>query len=74
MLSFAISTCPLLIWSVEVAGLADEVEIEAAPSMLTIIPSTHPRAGWAEAAAVFDLDGLLDEMTRIRFAYEELPW
>ena len=74
MLSFAISTCPLLIWSVEVAGLADEVEIEAAPSMLTIIPSTHPRAGWAEAAAVFDLDGLLDQMTSTRFGHEEWSW
>jgi hypothetical protein len=45
-----------------VADLADEVEIEAAPGALTIGPSTHPRAGWAEAAA-FDPDGLLDQMT-----------
>jgi hypothetical protein len=30
----------------EVAGLADEVEIEAAPGVLTIRPSAHPRAGW----------------------------
>lgn len=28
----------------EVAGLADEVEIEAAPGILTISPSAHPRA------------------------------
>jgi len=44
----------------EVAGLADEVEIEAAPGVLTIRPLAHPRAGWAEAAAAFDPDGLLD--------------
>jgi antitoxin MazE len=42
----------------EVAGLADEVEIEAAPGVLTIRPSAHPRAGWAEAAAACDREGL----------------
>ena len=31
---------------IEVAGLADEIEIEAAPGVLTIRPSAHPRAGW----------------------------
>ena len=55
----------------EVAGLADEVEIEAAPGVLTIRPSLHPRAGWAEAAAAFDAEGLLDEMTTTRFDDEE---
>ena len=39
----------------EVAGLADDVEIEAAPGILTIRPSAHPRAGWAEAAAALRL-------------------
>lgn len=29
----------------EIAGLADEFEIEAAPGLLTIRPSTHPKAG-----------------------------
>jgi hypothetical protein len=48
---------------IEVAGLADEVEIEVAAGMLTIRPSTHPIAGCAEAVAAFDPDGLLDEMT-----------
>jgi antitoxin MazE len=47
----------------EDAGLADEVETEAVAGMLTIRPSTHPRSGCAEAAAAFDPDGLLDEMT-----------
>ncbi len=46
----------------EVAVLADEVEIEAVPGVLTIRPSTHPRAGFAEAAAAFAPHGLFDEM------------
>jgi antitoxin MazE len=58
----------------EVAGLADEVEIEAAPGVLTIRPSVHPRAGWAEAAAACDEEGLLDEMTATRFDDEEWAW
>jgi hypothetical protein len=57
-----------------VADLADEVEIEAAPGALTIRPSTHPRAGWAEAAAVFDPGGHLDEMTSTRFYDEDWSW
>ncbi len=36
-----------------VAVLAEEVEIEAAPAVLTIRPSTHPREGWAESAAAY---------------------
>ena len=58
----------------EVAGLSDEFEIEAAPGMLTIRPSSHPRAGWAEAAAAFDPCGLLDEMSSTRFDDEEWSW
>jgi len=58
----------------EVAGLADEVEIEAAPGVLTIRPSVHPRAGWAEAAAAWDVEGLLDQMTTTRFDDEEWAW
>ncbi len=58
----------------EVAGLADEVEIEAAPGLLTIRPSAHPRAGWAEAAASFESEGLLDEMSATRFDDEEWSW
>ena len=63
-------TKPLL----EVAGLADEVEIEAAPGVLTIRPSLQPRAGWAEAAAACDAEGLLDEMSTTRFDDEEWAW
>ncbi len=58
----------------EVAGLADEVEIEAAPGVLTIRPSAHPRAGWAEAAAACDREGLLDEMSSTCFDDEEWSW
>ena len=58
----------------EVAGLADEVEIEAAPGVLTIRPSAHPRAGWAEAAASFESERLLDEMSATRFDDEEWSW
>ena len=58
----------------EVAGLTDEVEIEAAPGVLTIRPSAHPRAGWAEAAAAFEPGGLLDEMTASQFDDEEWSW
>jgi len=55
----------------EVAGLADEVEIEAAPGVLTIRPSAPPRAGWAEAASAFQPERLLDEMSSTRFDDEE---
>ena len=58
----------------EVAGLADEVEIEAAPGVLTIRPSAHPRAGWAEAASSFEAEGLLDEMSATQFDDEEWSW
>ena len=58
----------------EVAGLTDDVEIEAAPGVLTIRPSTHPRAGWAEAASTLEPEGLLDEMTATRFDDEDWSW
>ena len=58
----------------EVAGLADEVEIEAAPGVLTIRSAAHPRAGWAEAAAASEAEGLLDEMTATCFDDEEWEW
>jgi len=58
----------------EVAGLADEVEIEAAPGVLTIRPSAQPRAGWAVAASSFQPEGLIDEMSATRFDAEEWTW
>ena len=58
----------------EVAGLADEVDIKAAPGVLTIRPAADPRAGWAEAAAAFDPEGLLDATGSTRFDDEEWTW
>lgn len=58
----------------EVAGLADEVEIEVAPGVLIIRPSAHPRAGWTEAASSFQPEGLIDEMSSTRFDEEEWSW
>ena len=58
----------------ELAGLADEVEIDAAPGILTIRPSAHPRAGWAEVASSFEPEGRLDEMSATQFDDEEWSW
>ena len=58
----------------EVAGLVDEVEIEASPGVLTIRPSSHPRAGWAEAASSGEPERLLDEMTATRFDDKDWSW
>ena len=58
----------------EVAGLADEVDIEASPGVLTIRPAADPRAGWTEAAAAFDPEGLLDAMSSTRFDDKEWSW
>jgi antitoxin MazE len=58
----------------EIAGLTDDVEIEAAPGVLTIRPLTHPRAGWAQAASTWEPQGLLDDMTATRFDDEDWSW
>jgi antitoxin MazE len=58
----------------EIAGLTDDVEIEAAPGVLTIRPSTHPRAGWAQAASTWEPQALLDDMTATRFDDEDWSW
>ena len=58
----------------EVAGLADDVEIEAAPGVLTIRPSAQPRAGWAEAASSLQPEGLIDAISATRFDAEEWTW
>jgi len=49
-------------------------QLEAAQGVLTIRPSAHPRAGWAEAASSLEPEGLLDEMTATRFDDEEWSW
>ena len=55
----------------EVAGLTEEVEIEAAPELLTIRSLSHPRASWAESAAAYEPDGLLDKMANTHFDEDE---
>lgn len=58
----------------ELAGLSDEVDIQAAPGVLTIQPVAKPRAGWAEAAAAAPPQGLLDAPSATRFVDEEWQW
>jgi antitoxin MazE len=58
----------------EQAGLSDEVDIQAAPGVLTIRPVARPRAGWAEAAAAALSEGLLDAPSATRFDDEEWQW
>ncbi|MEY3757755.1 MAG: hypothetical protein RLZZ263_909 [Cyanobacteriota bacterium] len=58
----------------EQVGLSDEVDVEAAPGVLTIRPVASPRAGWAEAAASSPSEGLLDEPSNSRFDEEEWQW
>jgi antitoxin MazE len=55
----------------EEAGLTDEVEIHAAPGVLTITPAASPRRGWAEAARSFPPEGLLDQTSATRFDEEK---
>lgn len=58
----------------EQAGLSDEVDIQAAPGVLTIRPVVKPRAGWAEAAAAAPPEALLDPPSATRFDDEEWQW
>jgi antitoxin MazE len=58
----------------EQVGLSDEVDIQAAPGLLTIRPVARPRAGWAEAAAAAPPQGLLEAPSATRFDEEEWHW
>jgi antitoxin MazE len=58
----------------EQVGLSDDVEIEAAPGVLTIRPVVSPRAGWAEAAEASPPEGLLDSPDTTRFDDAEWQW
>ena len=58
----------------EMAGLKDDVDIDATPGLLTIRPASHPRAGWAEAAAALEPEGVIDGTTPTRFDEEEWTW
>jgi hypothetical protein len=57
-----------------VGGVGCEVEIRASPGVLMITPIAIPRAGWAEGAASFHPEGLLDEASVTRFEYEGWEW
>ena len=59
---------------IEQVGLTDEVEIQAAPGLLTIRPVSAPRAGWAEAAAAVPPVGLLEGPVANRFDEEDWQW
>ena len=56
---------------VKMAGLTDDVEIDATPGLLTIRPASHPRAGWGEAAAALKPELVIDGLTPTRFDQEE---
>lgn len=59
------------------ARLGEEVELEIRGGALVISPSTSPRHGWSEAAAVLASrggDNLLDPPRATRFDTEEWQW
>jgi len=58
----------------EQVGLPDEVEIQAAPVLLTIRHASESRAGWAEAAAILPPEGLLDGPVPNRFDDKDWQW
>lgn len=58
----------------EQAGLEDEIEIRVESGSLVITAAVSPRAGWAEAAARHESDGLLDAPSATRFDDEEWSW
>jgi len=58
----------------EQAGLEDEVEIRVEPGAVVITAVAAPRAGWAEAAARFGPNRLLDAPTGTRFDEAEWTW
>ena len=58
----------------EQAGLEDEVEIRVEPGAVIIKAATSPRAGWAEAAAKYSPERMLDAPSATRFDDEERTW
>ncbi len=58
----------------EEAGLTDDVEIRAEHGAVIITSVVAPRAGWAEAAAVCEPQGLLDAPSATRFDDEAWEW
>ncbi len=58
----------------EQAGLEDEVEIRVEPGAVVITAATSPRAGWADAAAKYAPEGLVDTPSSTRFDDEDWTW
>ena len=56
------------------AGLTGEVDIHAEPGLITVRPVDSPRKGWAEAAAMKQPGGLLEEPTPTEFDENEWEW
>jgi antitoxin MazE len=62
---------------IEEAGLTDEVELRAREGAIVISRTTHPRAGWKEAARRLrerNDDTLLEPPTPTRFDRQEWKW
>ena len=59
---------------IDEAGLSGEVDIHAEPGRIVVTPVESLRKGWAEAAADFPQEGLLDEPTPTRFDEQEWDW
>jgi antitoxin MazE len=62
---------------IELAGLGEDVVLQATPGRILIEAARPPRAGWAAAAkAMREVgdDGLLDAPTATRFDREDWVW
>lgn len=58
----------------EEAGLTDEVNIRAEAGALIITSVKSPRAGWAEAAAKYGREKLIDAPSNTKFDDDEWTW
>ena len=58
----------------EMVGLVDAADIDPTPGPLTIRPAIYPRAGWAQAAASWEAEGMIDAMAATSCDDEEWAW
>ena len=54
-------------------GLVDAADINPT-GPLTIRPAIYPRAGWAQAAASWEVESMIDRMAATSFDDEEWAW
>jgi antitoxin MazE len=59
---------------IEQVGLEDEVELRVEDQRVVIMPSSRPRAGWAEAVRDLGPDELLDPPAPTRFDEADWQW